>query len=239
MKANRLVKEHSSIILTSAAGVGTILTAYLSARASFEACRIIDEWEKNNDLASDALGRSRDRFVLVWRLYLPTAASAAGTVLCLAGSKRIDGRRTLAAQAGLAVCQRAYSEYRDQIISEYGDRKDKAILAQVAEKRLEENPPPAIVAGSGTVLCCEFFTGRYFMSDMATLNSAVNTVNAKMLKHDYATLDDFYYELGLEMTMTSGRAGWDSGKLLELEYSTVLHKGVPAIAFEYNYVKSF
>lgn len=239
MKAAKLVKEHSSIILTSGAGVGTILTAYLSARASFEACRIIDIMEERDGCPDSNEDRIRNRFWLTWRLYVPAGMSAFGTILCVAGSKRVDGRKALAAQAGLALCQRAYSEYRDEIVSEFGHRKDEAILAKVAEKRVAENPPGAIVAGSGTVLCCELYTMRYFNSDMQTLNKIVNEVNKKLLMHDYATLDDLYYELGIEATEVSGHTGWESPRLLELEFSTVLHNGVPCLAFGYNYIHVF
>jgi hypothetical protein len=239
MHPKKFIKTNSSLILSSAAGLGTVLTAYLSARASFEACRIIDEVEKREGYDDSPTDRLMARFRLVWHLYIPAGVSGAGTVVSLVASKRIDSRRTMAAQAGLALCERAYREYRHQIVEEFGDRKDKAIAARVAEKQVEDKPPPSIVAGSGTVLCCELWTMRYFNCDMQTLGRVVNEINSRMLKHDYATMDDFYYELGLENTPSSGHSGWSSDKLLDLEFSSILHNGVPVLAFQYNYVKSF
>lgn len=107
----------------------------------------------------------------------------------------------------------------------------------MAESRVTNTPPGTIIAGSGTVLCCELYTGRYFQSDMQALAKAVNEINAKLNRHDYATLDDFYYEVGLEFTKVSGHTGWDSSRLLELEFSSILHDGKPVLAFDYNYVK--
>lgn len=225
------IKENSSVILSIGAGLGTVATAYLAARAGYQTAQVLENQDPHEDV--------KEKAKRVWRLYIPTAISATATIVCVASVKRVDAQKTLAAQTALAVSQRAYEGYRAQVIEELGDRKDKTILAKVAEKQISENPP-AIVAGSGEVLCCELFTGRYFSSDMEKLNAAVNAVNAKLVRHDLATLDDFYYEIHLPTTTMSGQAGWESGRLLELEFSTVLSPGkVPCLAFEYSYVKSF
>ena len=227
-----IVKENSSLLCTIGASVGVVTTAVLAARAGYKHSAAMSTQDPHMSKKEEAKH--------VWRLYVPTAASGAATVICVAGARRIDGAKTLAAQAALAVSQRAYEGYRDQVVEELGERKDQTFVAKVAEKEVAENPPTkTIVAGSGKVLCCERFTGRYFESDMQTLDRAVNELNAKMLKHDYATLDDLYYMIGLELTDVSSQAGWQSDRLLELRFSSVLHDGNPVLAFEYNYVKSF
>jgi hypothetical protein len=74
---------------------------------------------------------------------------------------------------------------------------------------------------------------------MEKLRRANNELNSKLLKHDYATLDDFYYMLGLSPTTTSGNIGWQSDKLMDLIFSTTLSDdGRPCITFEYNYTKT-
>ena len=231
-KLRRTFKENSSVILSVAASAGVVGTAYLSAQAGRRTEQRIS--------AEDPHGMDdfRTNAWRVWRLYIPAATAGAVTVICIAGVKHVDGRKTLAAQTALAVTQRAYSEYRDKVVEEFGERKDAAILAKVAEDRVAAKPP-TIVAGSGKVLCCELFTGRYFESDMQTLHRAVNELNSKMLKSDIATLEDFYYLIGLEFTKGSAHMGWDSSKLLELEFSTTLHDDKPVLAFDYNYVKGF
>jgi hypothetical protein len=227
----RGAKENSSVILSVAAGIGTISTAYLAAVAGYRTAQRLEGESPYDDFGT----RAR----LVWRLYIPAGTSAIFTIGCIASVNRVDARKTLAAQTALAVAQRTYSEYRDQVIEELGEKRDQKIVAKVAENRANKNPASTIVLGSGDVLCCEMFTGRYFMSDMQSLHKAVNDLNARLLKHDYATLDDFYYLIGLEPTMSSGHAGWKSDKLLELEFSSIIHNEKPCLAFDYNYVKAF
>lgn len=225
---NRFFKENSSILFAISAGGGVIATAYLSAVAGYKTANVLAEEDPTMDL--------KEKARVVWRLYLPTAGASAAAIVCIAGVKRIDGSKALAAQTALAVAQQGYSQYREKIIEEFGTKKDQLIKAKVDEELVQTKPPPSIVAGSGTVLCCEAFTGRYFMSDIETLNSAVNELNAKMLRHDYATLSELYYILGLESTVVSDSSGWRSDRLLELEFSSVLHDGKPCMVFDYNYV---
>lgn len=224
----RGVKQNSSLILSIGAGVGVLTTAYFTGKASFRAARVLDNEPTDLEL--------KEKIKLVWQLYIPAGAAAATTVVCVVGVRHVDARKTLAAQTALAVSQTAYEGYRAQVVEELGERKDKLFLAKAKEQQIKSNPPGTIIAGSGTVLCCECFTGRYFNSDMQALSSAVNEVNSKLLRDDYATLDDFYYIIGLENTMISGQAGWKTPKLLELEFSSILHDGKPVLAFDYNYV---
>jgi hypothetical protein len=73
---------------------------------------------------------------------------------------------------------------------------------------------------------------------METLRKAENELNARLLAHDYATFDDFYYMVGLTRTSSSSQIGWKSDKLMKLEFSTVLTEdGRPCLSFDYNYTE--
>lgn len=234
------VKSNSPVLLSVVAGLGTVVTAYLASRASFQACDLIRAEESQSGRATERKQRVKERTKLVWKCYIPPAISATTTIACIAGSNRFGARKTLAAQTAFTLTERAYSEYRDRVIDEFGARKDQTIRDKMAEDRVAKSPPPEIlVSGPGNVLCCEMWTGRYFTSDMESLRKAQNELNARLLKHDYATLDDFYYMIKLPMTTSSGEAGWKSDKLMDLEFSTVLTPdGKPCLTFEYNYITS-
>lgn len=234
------VKEHSPIILSVAAGVGTLATAYLTNKAAFEASNIIGLREDAIPPSNDFKERLKDRTKLVWKLYLPPAISAATTIACIIGANRIELKKTIAAQTAFAVSERVYSEYRNKVIEEYGERKDQSIRDNIADEHVKKTAPgpDVLLTGPGNVLCCELYTGRYFASDMETLRKAQNELNARLLAHDYATFEDFYDMVGLANTSASSNLGWKSTKLMGLIFSTVLtDDGRPCLAFEYNYVE--
>lgn len=238
-KAN--VKQHSPLILSVAAGVGTFTTAYLAAKASFRAAKVIDRYEELEGISDNRKEQIKDRIKVTWKLYIPTAISASATIVCIAGSNRVGARKLLASQAALSMTQQLYSDYREKVIEQFGDKKEELVRAAVAEDRVKGNPPPSqevLVTGPGNVLCCEMFTGRYFTSDMETLRRAQNDLNKKVLSQDYATMDDFYYLIGLKPTSYSGNIGWSSSRQMDLEFTTVLTEdGRPCLAFDYNYTK--
>lgn len=231
-------KEHSPIILAVAAGVGVLSTVYLTNRAAFKAC---DAIRADEDIFGTEEFTRKERLIrrtkLVWKFYVPAGVATGSTILCIIGASKAEARKTIAAQTAFAVSQRMYSEYRDKVIEEYGANKDQSIRDKIADERVSESPPKEIiVAGSGSVLCCELYTGRYFNSDMESLRKAQNDINAMLLSQDYATFDDFYYIIGLSRTKTSNRTGWTSNRLMELQFSTVLAEdGRPCLAFDYNY----
>ncbi len=226
----KLIKDNSSVLVAVGAGAGVLTTAYLAAQAGY---KTREKLEHQKGMTT------KEKALVVWKLYIPAGLSGAATIVCIVGVKHIDARKTLAAQTALAVSRRAYEGYRAQVIEELGERKDKTLLAGVAQNEINNNPPSAVVIGTGTVLCYEMYTGRYFNGDIEAINKAVNEINWRLARHDYATLDDLYYMIGVGTTSVSGQTGWESERLLELEYSSVLSPdGKPCLAFDYNYVKT-
>jgi len=248
----RNAKEHSPVILSVTAGLGTLVTAYLAAKAAYKARDVIKNFEdEGNPYEPPRIFSESDRPVvyrtgiliektqLVWKLYIPTAVSATTTIVCIIGANRVEVKRTLAAQTAFTVAQRAFDQYREKVIDEIGPGKDQSIRDQIARERVLSSPPPSqevLVTGPGNVLCCELFTKRYFTSDMETLRKAQNDLNHKLISQDYATFDDFYYMVGLPQTSSSGHLGWKSAKILVLEFTTLMTEdGRPCLAFDYNY----
>jgi hypothetical protein len=239
--AKQGIDRNAPTILAGGAIVGVISTAYLAAKASFKAADIIHRYEEDYDWPERPIEKLREQARLVGSLYIPAGVSGVMTVGCIVGSSKISNRRTASAALAYSLVERTFGEYREKVVEQYGKTKEQAIRDEVAKdhvKRTTPLPEGTVLAGSGHVLCCELYTRRYFNADMETLRRAQNEVNSKAMHHLYATLDDFYYILGLAQTSASGDLGWDSDKLMELQFSTVLTEdNRPCLAFDYNYVK--
>jgi len=235
---HKTVRTNSPAILVATGITGTIATAYLSAKASFTAAEIIRVEEEAGGTAEDARARFKERAGFVWKLYIPAGISGVATIICIVSATRIESRRTAAALTAYSLSERALTEYRDKVVEVFGENKERSIRDKIAEDRIAANPPQAtvIVSGVGNVLCCELLTGRYFSSDMETLRKAQNDINAKLLCHDYATLDDLYYMIGLDRTTKSNDIGWSAERQMRMEFTSVLAPdGRPCLAFAYNY----
>lgn len=232
----RTLKANSPAILTGIGVSGTVVTSYLSGRASIEAHNAYVH-DPRADLTKKEIVK------LVWKYYIPTAISGTVTIACILGAARVGGRRTAASMAAYSISEKAFSEYKEKVAEQIGKGKEQTIRDELAQAKVTNNPPPSrevVLAGPGNVLCYEIYTGRYFNSDMESLRKAQNDINARLLRDDHASASDLYILLGLPYTSHSSYIGWTSDRLLEMQFSTALaDDGRPCITFEYNYINPF
>jgi hypothetical protein len=155
------------------------------------------------------------------------------------GARQAGANRTAAAVAAYSLTERAFTEYKEKVVEQIGKNKEQKVRDDLAQDQVSKGPPSTevVMLGKGEVLCCELHTHRYFRSDMETLRKAENKINHLINSDVYVTLDEFYDILGLNYTSHSAYWGWNSDKLMELKFSTVLSEnGEPCLAFDYNYV---
>ncbi len=238
-KTERSVKRNSPTILTGIGVSGVLVTAYLAGKASWEASQVIQIEELNSGTDSEWKNRYKSRSKHVWKLYIPAAISGAVTIGCIVGGAKISSRRAAAAYALTAIAERGFEEYREKVVEKIGEKKEQSIRDEIAQDRVDKNPPPTVITlGTGTVLCCEMHTMRYFMCEIEKIKRAEMYINRKILREMEATLDDFYHEVGIPGTSFSHLYGWDTGRMLTLEPSAIMGPdGTPAWAFEYDHLK--
>jgi hypothetical protein len=222
---SRILVDNSPTILTVIGATGTLVTAYLTGKATFKAAELIREVESRAGTAEDGWPVIKERGKLVWKLYIPAASTAFFTVGAIVCANRIGMRRAAALAAAVSISERAFEEYREKIAQKLGKAKEQAARDEIAQDRVTNNPVglrEVILTSGGSVLCYDAYTGRYFLSDVESLKKAQNDLNYRILHDYYASLSDFYDLIGLPPTSMSGEVGWNSDKMLELEFSTVL-----------------
>jgi len=240
-QAEKFIVDNSPLILTAIGVTGTITTALFAGRASFKAAEILAK-EKQE---ARAVGKSatwdldlRSKVDLTWKLYIPAVGTGVMTVACIVGANRIGTRRAAAMAAAYSLSEKAFSEYKEKVVEKIGDHKEQRLRDDLAQDRVDKNPvskKEVIITGNGDVLCYDSITGRYFQSNVETLRKAQNDINHVILNDYYASLSDFYSLIGLASTPYSNEIGWNSNKLLELKFSTVLAEdGRPCVSMDYE-----
>lgn len=231
----KALRSNSPEILTALGVSGVVTTSYLVGKASFKASKFVD---LDEDGVSSA--NLKENVRVVWKLYIPAGISGVLTVGCIIGASKANGARTTAAVTAYSISERAFGEYREKVVEQIGKGKEQKIRDEIVQERISKNPSnqEIVIVGGGHVLCCELFTHRYFRSDMERLKKAQNDINAKIINERYVTLDELYDLIGLPDTSNSNNLGWDSDKLMALNFSTVISEdGEPCLAFDYNYTK--
>ncbi|QDH85280.1 membrane protein [Gordonia phage Kenosha] len=235
---------NSPAILTATAVTGTITVAVLTGQASFKAARLIAEAESEKvQVAPDAVDvrgplETKEKVELVWTLYIPAIGVGVTTVAAIVMANQIGTRRTAAMAAAYSVSEKAFGEYREKVVTKLGEKKEMAVRDEIAQDRVTANPPTQqqiVMIGEGDVLCYDHFSGRYFKSSMENLKQAQNEMNAQIIQENYASLNDFYDQVGLDTIEIGDEFGWSVDNLVDLRFSTTFSTDQrPCIAIDYT-----
>ena len=242
-KIKYLLNDNSTTILTGVGVVGTVATAYLTGRATFKAAAIIEEEKQVLDDYTDRNGHTpvdlskTEKAKLVWRFYLPPVATGALTIGSIIAANRISSRRLAALTIAAGVSERALTEYKEKVIEKLGARQDEKIRDEVAQDRVNANPPSGqvMIAGTGDVLFLDMLTGRYFQSTMEDVKRAENSVNYELIHFMSCSLSHFYDEIGLAPTSYTDSVGWNLNNKIEVKFSAVMSENNrPCIAIDFT-----
>ena len=218
--------KHSPEILTGVGIAGMITTTVMAVRATPKAIQLLDE-EKRRQQA-DKL-EPMDVVKTAWKCYIPAAVTGTVSVACLIGASSVNARRNAALTAAYTISESTLRDYQKKVVETIGEKKEQTVRDAVAKE--------VIVTAKGDTLCFDAVSGRYFKSDIDKLKKAENELNRQMRDEMYISLNDFYYEVGLEPIKLGDDLGWniDNG-YIDLRFSSQLATdGTPCLVIDYGY----
>lgn len=245
-RAGKLLADNSPMIMTAIGVTGTLSTAYLAGKASYEASQVIENERTSRLMRKDPVTKKpvdpplefKDMAELTWKLYVPAAGSAVMTIACIVCANRIGTRRAAALATAYSLSEKAWGEYKDKVVDKLGATREQKVHDEIAQDHVTKNPPvdkQIVITGDGEVLCHEALTGRYFKSTVQKIKAAQNEINAEVIHDSCASLSEFYDLVGLPRTSMSDEFGWNTDTLMEINWSTTLSdKEEPCISFTFN-----
>lgn len=229
------LEKHSPEILTGIGVTGMITTTVLAVKSTPKALILIEE--KKKELGIDEL-TAIEVIKIAWKPYIPALALGIASISCIIGASAVNAKRNAALATAYAISERTLVRYRDKIIDTIGEKKEKEVREKIAQDEVDKNKVSnngVIVTSKGNTLCRDAISGRYFRSDIDKIKKIVNELNRQMIYQNYISLNDFYYELGLDSVKNGSVLGWnlDSG-LIELDFSTCLAENdEPCVVIDY------
>lgn len=235
-----VVSKHSPEILTGIGIAGMITTTILAVKATPKALTLVEDKKKELELYPTDKLTTIETVKAAWKCYIPAAVTGITSIVCLIGANSVNSRRNATLATACNLSATALTEYKEKVIETIGEKKERTIRDKVAEERVKNepvNPSAIIVSGNGNTRCFDTITKRRFISDIEAIKKIVNELNRRMINgDDYVSLNDFYYELGLDGSSIGDELGWNvSDGLIELDFSAQLDKdGVPCIVIDYT-----
>lgn len=232
----RTTKQHSPVILSVAASAGVIATTILAVRATPKAMGSIGALKR---LESEEQETTKQEIVkATWKFYVPAGLCGAATIACIIGAQRIGAKQNAALLAAYTLADRSLKEYKDAVLEQVGEAKERKIGEAAALKKMDANPNKEVIILEGSdVLCYETATGRYFRGEHENIRRAANEIDSRVLHDMYASLNEFLILLGLEPCALGDELGWNIDRRIELVFASKLSpEGVPCLAIDYKHL---
>lgn len=238
--ANMFLSKHSPELLTGVGIAGMITTTVLAVKATPKALKLIEN--KQAELYPESTEKLTpvETVKVAWKCYIPAVVTGVTSVACLIGASSVNARRNAALATAYNLSATALTEYKEKVVETIGEKKEQVVRDKVAEERIKKEPvnnSAIIVSGHGNTRCFDTITKRRFTSDIEKINRIVNELNRRMVNgDDYISLNEFYYELGLDGSSVGDDLGWNvcSG-LIDVDFSAQLDTdGVPCIVLDYK-----
>lgn len=242
----RALDKHSPQILTGF-GIGLgVSTVVLAVKGTPKALKLIEEeLDRQNEENGTDYGEYKKKLKpmevvkTTWKCYIPAAITGTLSAACLLVSNSVNSKRITALATACTVSETALKEYKNKVIETVGETAEKEIRDSIAKDKLEQAPvsnTEVIITEKGNMLCYDSLSGRYFKSDINSIESAVNKLNSQMRNDMYISLSELYYELGLSATKLSDVLGWNINHgQIEISFSAqIAEDGTPCIVLDYS-----
>lgn len=238
-------KKNAPTILTAFGIVGFITTVSFAIKATPKAELLIDRAIQEKAIIADTPEEDveltkMEMVKAVAVAYWPTAVMGLLSIAAIVSSDYISERRTTAVAAAYTLSEKALETFQQKTIEKIGQKTVDEIHSEIASDELKDNPHSTcqlLVTGKGKTICYDSLSGRYFMSDRSTIQSAVNKINEQLLEEMYVSLNEFYGEIGIPDISIGNTLGWDiqTDGQLKVKYLTKLtDDGEPCLVIKYD-----
>lgn len=239
--AQFLLSKHSPEILTGLGIAGMVTTTILSVKATPKAMKICEVERLNRVNEYEEEPTKLEYVKACWKCYIPAAVTGTVSIACLIGASSVNVRRNTALATAYKLSETALTEYREKVVETIGEKKEKTIKEAIAKDKIEKDPVTQqniIVTDKGDTLCYDELFGRYFKSDIDKLKKIENDLSFRMRNEDYISLNEFYYEVGLDSVKAGDLIGWNINRCpkgIELDFSSQLASdGTPCLVVGFN-----
>lgn len=241
-KSKHFLSKHSPEILTGIGITGMLTSTILAVKATPKALKLIEiEKDRQNDeLYKEAVEKDLPEFnpissikpvdaiKVAWKPYIPAVGIGVSSMACIIFASKINYKRNAALATAYSLSERAFTRYKEKVVETIGEKREKSVRDKISQDELNKKKivdSQIIVTSNDDTLFMDQMSGRIFKSNIDTIKRAVNKLNRDLTYQQYVSLNEFYYEIGLEGVKQGDLLGWnlDQG-LIEPSFNTCLTK---------------
>ena len=235
--AGRVLTKYSPGILTGIGITGMIGATFMAVKATPKALYLIEAKKEESEVEELT---PVETIKTCWKCYIPATLTTVVSAACLIGASTVSAKRNAALATAYSISEAALREYQEKVVEVVGEKKEKAVRDAVAKNQIERDPVTksevVIIDSNSNTLCYEPLSGRYFKSTIDKIKKAEIKLDRQMIQEMYVSLNDFYWEIGLDGTDLGNKMGWNLSKgYMDLSFSSQLaDDGTPCAVIVYG-----
>ena len=236
-KILKKISDEAPTILTGTAVGGVVASLITMRNSTLKADKIIKEHQAKQ---KEEL-KFKEKFLLTWKTYIPTAISAGLTIAAIISSNVISKKRLSALSILCSGAEAALSQYQNKVEQLIGKNKAQKVKDEIAQDIVDasditENDDEESIqeVGQGTTWCLDKLTGRKFKSSAEHIRRAQNDANMALLGGSQISLNEFYDYLGLDNCSLGDIVGFDESNPVNISFSSALKGSQPVLVLSYN-----
>ena len=235
--AGRVLTKYSPGILTGIGITGMIGATFMAVKATPKALYLIEAKKEESEVEELT---PVETIKTCWKCYIPATLTTVVSAACLIGASTVSAKRNAALATAYSISEAALREYQEKVVEVIGEKKEKAVRDAVAKNQIERDPVTksevVIIDSNSNTLCYEPLSGRYFKSTIDKIKKAEIKLDRQMIQEMYVSLNDFYWEIGLDGTDLGDKMGWNLSKgYMDLSFSSQLaDDGTPCAVIVYG-----
>ena len=233
----RVLTKYSPGILTGIGIAGMIGATFMAVKATPKALYLIETKKEESEVEELT---TVETIKTCWTCYIPATLTTVVSAACLIGASAVSAKRNAALATAYSISEAALREYQEKVVEVIGEKKEKAVRDAVAKDQIERDPVTksevVIIDSNSNTLCYEPLSGRYFKSTIDKIKKAEIKLDRQMIQEMYVSLNDFYWEIGLDGTDLGDKMGWNLSKgYMDLSFSSQLaDDGTPCAVIVYG-----
>ena len=235
--AERVLTKYSPGILTGIGIAGMIGATFMAVKATPKALYLIETKKEESEVEELT---PVETIKICWKCYIPATLTTVLSAVCLIGASTVSAKRNAALATAYSISEAALREYQEKVVEVVGEKKEKVVRDAVAKDQIERDPVTksevVIIDSNSNTLCYEPLSGRYFKSTIDKIKKAEIKLDRQMIQEMYVSLNDFYWEIGLDGTDLGDKMGWNLSKgYMDLSFSSQLaDDGTPCAVIVYG-----
>ena len=249
-----IVNKNASVIFAGIGIIGIGVTAYLTAKASFNAGveeeRTLQEARAKQDELNAARAeedqthhefehlKGKEFVQEYWKDYLPAVGAGAISIGAIVMSQIISFKQLAAMGALYAMTNKELETLKDKVKVECGKGKSEKVRQQVAEEMVKGNDgydrPSFDASISGLTWFYDPLIDKYFQANIDRVRRGIIETTRDLTAMPIS-LNEFYNNIDIDNCAIGALVGWGMGDIFDIEFTSCLTpNGLPCIMMDYD-----